>query len=330
VNDQPQPVVSVCMSAYNTEEFVAAAIESVLGQSLVDVEVVVLDNASSDGTWERIQAVSDPRVRSIRVERNLGASGGRAFAIEHARGVWVAVLDSDDWMDANRLERLVKLGDAEGADIVADDVHLIDDGAAVPWGTLFTSRVDQPVPRTIDATAFVASDRWLQPGLRLGLTKPLFRRSFLVQHPTLRPDPRLTVVHDFWWVLECLLAGASMVLTPEAGYYYRAREGQLVTSGVELITLEQQIDMVTRTLARPEVRADPHLRAALEESRQGWERANAYMGFLGALRAHHVGDAARIARSHPRVLVTLARNLPSWLRRRLARDRFASHMTRRF
>lgn len=325
------PTVSICMSAYNTADYVAQALQSTLDQSLDDIEIVVLDNASTDGTSARIEAFADPRIRLLRVDENLGAAGGRRHTIEHARGDWIAVLDSDDWMDPNRLERLVALGDAVGADVVADDLHLIDDGDTEPWGTLFTSGGPGLADVTVvDAATFVRSDRWLEPGLRLGLVKPLFRRSFIGDDPTLLPDPTLQVVHDFWWVFEALMAGATMVLSPTPGYYYRARAGQLVASGHELHTLEQQIARARRALGRPEVVADHELVDALDGSLERWVKAQDYMVFLHALRTRHVGSALGQAARRPRVVSTLVRNAPGWVTRRLGRDDFADHLTHRY
>jgi len=331
VATDPAPAVSVCMSAYNTEAYVGRAIESVLEQTISDVELVVLDNASTDGTWETISSYAEPRLQPHRVDENLGASGGRAFAIERAKGRWVAVLDSDDWMDPARLERLVNLGDETGADIVADDVHLIDDGSTEPWSTLFSvgaGGLEQV--RRIDAAAFVESDRWTRPGLRLGLTKPLFRGTFLDAHPDIRPDPDLTIVHDFWWVLDALIAGADLCLTPEPGYYYRARAGQLVASDLEEATLDQQIEMADRTLEMPQVRADAALTAALRKSRQVWYDARSFVALRRALRDRRFREAAHVCRAHPPAMKTALASAPGWLRRKLSRDDFASHMTRRF
>ena len=100
------PTISVVMSAFNNAEFVDAAIESVLGQSFFDFELIVIDDGSTDGTGELLQqfADSDCRVRLIRREnRGLTVSLNEGLAL--ARGEFVARMDADDVALRDRFER---------------------------------------------------------------------------------------------------------------------------------------------------------------------------------------------------------------------------------
>ncbi|HVN31928.1 MAG TPA: glycosyltransferase family A protein [Thermoanaerobaculaceae bacterium] len=93
------PLVSVLMTAYNRERYIAAAIESVLAQSMPDFELVVVDDCSSDGTVAVAQGYTrDPRVRVVRNERNLGDYPNRNRASALARGEFLKYHDSDDLM----------------------------------------------------------------------------------------------------------------------------------------------------------------------------------------------------------------------------------------
>jgi len=129
------PPVSVVIPAYNHERFVTAAIESVLAQSFPDFELVVVDDASSDGTWEIVAAVRDPRMRGVRHATNLGAHASLNEGIAESRGRLVAVLNSDDVFHPGRLARLVAVAhEALGNDFFAfTDVDFIDAaGASAP------------------------------------------------------------------------------------------------------------------------------------------------------------------------------------------------------
>ena len=92
------PIVSVLMTSYNREKFIAEAIESVLHSSLTDFELIIVDDASRDRTVEiarRYQA-RDPRIRLYVNERNLGDYANRNRAASYARGKYLKYLDSDD------------------------------------------------------------------------------------------------------------------------------------------------------------------------------------------------------------------------------------------
>jgi glycosyltransferase involved in cell wall biosynthesis len=91
--------ISVLMPAHNAEETLGMAIESVLAQNWTNLELVVVDDGSTDGTWAIIQAYAarDARVVALKHERNRGAYAARNTALREATGDFVTVHDSDDW-----------------------------------------------------------------------------------------------------------------------------------------------------------------------------------------------------------------------------------------
>ncbi|MCZ6782766.1 MAG: glycosyltransferase family 2 protein [Proteobacteria bacterium] len=109
-----EPVVTVCIPTFDRERTVGAAIESVLAQTFEDFELLVLDDASTDGTVALASsyARSDPRVRVVPGERNAGTGVMRQRGLELARGHYVANLDSDDRAHPERLARQVAYLDA--------------------------------------------------------------------------------------------------------------------------------------------------------------------------------------------------------------------------
>ena len=222
--------VSVIIPAYNTAQYIQQAIASLLSQTLENLEIVVVDDCSTDNTVEVIQSFDDPRLRLLLNEHNLGAGGARNRALRAATGKWVAVLDSDDWYAPERLSRLVEVAEQKNADFVADDLYLVEDGSSDPWGTVITTSGQQLSSVTqINAADFIYSDIPGEGGLRLGFSKPLFRRDFLVKH-NIAYDESIKVTQDFWLDMDCFLHGAQFFLIPEPYYFYRSRPGSLVSS----------------------------------------------------------------------------------------------------
>lgn len=94
----PAPMVSVLMTAYNREDHIAESIESVLASDYPDFELIITDDGSKDNTVAiaRSYAAKDPRVKVFQNEKNLGDYPNRNRCAEHATGVYIKYLDSDD------------------------------------------------------------------------------------------------------------------------------------------------------------------------------------------------------------------------------------------
>lgn len=119
------PRVSVIIPAYNHERFVGAAVESVLAQTMRDLELIVIDDGSGDGTGRVVQGFADPRLRYVWQE-NADAYNALNHGLRLARGEFVAILNSDDVYALNRLERLLAEQARSGAACLFTDVQPID------------------------------------------------------------------------------------------------------------------------------------------------------------------------------------------------------------
>ena len=126
------PRVSVVIPTYNCAHYLGQAIDSVLGQSYTDLEVIVVDDGSRDNTAE-VAAAYGPRIRYMRQE-NSGLPAARNRAIEAAGGELIALLDADDWWEPNKLQAQVEMIDADGeVALVYTDLRVIyDDGRVIP------------------------------------------------------------------------------------------------------------------------------------------------------------------------------------------------------
>lgn len=102
------PLISVNLPTFNRASFVAQAMDSVLRQTFANWELNVVDNCSTDGTWEIISSYKDSRIRTYRNEENKGMVFSWNRLVQLSRGQYVCYLADDDWFAPNRLERLLK------------------------------------------------------------------------------------------------------------------------------------------------------------------------------------------------------------------------------
>ncbi|MBN2446897.1 MAG: glycosyltransferase family 2 protein [Phycisphaerae bacterium] len=109
------PTVSIVFPVYNAIRFLEEAVRSVFAQSLTDWELIAVDDASTDGSWEYLQRIDDSRVRLARNDRNRRHPVTVNRAIDMARGKWIARMDADDIIFPERLERQVNALEANPA-----------------------------------------------------------------------------------------------------------------------------------------------------------------------------------------------------------------------
>lgn len=126
---KPMPLVSVIMPAYNAARFVEQALDSVLAQTVSDLEIIVIDDGSVDNTREIISryARQDSRIRVLLNEENMGVARTRNRGLELVTGRYVALLDSDDYWEPRMLEKMVARAEETGADIIYCSYALVDE-----------------------------------------------------------------------------------------------------------------------------------------------------------------------------------------------------------
>lgn len=123
------PVMTVVIAAYNDKEHLPDAMTSVLNQTLTAIELIVVDDASTDGTYEAAKALAltDDRVQVHRMEKNTGGAGApRNRGISAASGEYVTFLDSDDQLERHACANLARAGLRDGSDIVLGKVRRFD------------------------------------------------------------------------------------------------------------------------------------------------------------------------------------------------------------
>src|SRR5262245_44849714 len=128
-----RPLVTIAIPTYNrAEATLSAALQSALDQTYHNIEVIVSDNASVDGTEALIRGYADSRIRYIRHPKNIGANNNFNFCVGEARGSYFLLLHDDDLIDADFVESCMNaVADDTGVGIIRTALRVIDGDGAV-------------------------------------------------------------------------------------------------------------------------------------------------------------------------------------------------------
>ncbi len=135
------PQISIIIPTYNRVKLIINALNSIFNQTFQDYEILIIDDASTDTTEQVIKELNHPKVKYLKLEENSGQCIARNFGTRHAKGDYLAFLDSDDEWLPNKLENQMNLFEKEGSDrlgavygysyqkdVIKDETYLSDSG----------------------------------------------------------------------------------------------------------------------------------------------------------------------------------------------------------
>ena len=206
-----EPLVSFLLPAYNAEDTVVQAIDSILGQRGAPFELVIVDDGSTDGTADRIaEAIEgDMRVRFIQQE-NQGTGGALRTAIQHAKGQWFIMSGADDWFPPDSLERRIAfMQDNPGYAIYSTAFYYVYDNGTQEvfpaWDTVRSVTFEQEIEFPwINGLSLFSREAYEAVG---GFDSRFYNEDY-----------------DLW--LRILLNGYRHIFQPEPLAYYRIHSSQ--------------------------------------------------------------------------------------------------------
>ena len=312
------PLVSVIVPVHNGSAYVENAIDSALSQLDCDLEIVVIDDASRDRTREIIakRLSNEPRLRLVSLSGHGGPSVARNAGIAAASGTWIALLDADDLFEPGRLARLLTAAETSNADVVCDNLLVVDEGTGRECRTMFA---EGDLPAQIDARKFVIGnmpDR-ARPRRSLGFLKPMIRANFIAQHG-LRYNESLSFAEDYEFLMRVLIAGACCVTVPQAGYVYTVRQHSLTAlhGAADLALLCAADESLLRL---PSVEADHSLRLEVERHLVSSRQRLHWVLFIDSYKRRSAPDLLRAIGHSPPVFAYVLRQCVEEAGRRLWR-----------
>ena len=214
---EPAPKISVIVPVYKVEKYLPECIESVLAQTFPDFEMILVDDGSPDNSGAICDdyAARDPRIRVFHKE-NGGVSSARNLGLDHARGEWIAFVDSDDTVGEKYLEHLWGDGPAAGTLIFSGLTYLDEKG------------------RETRRLQFAAGTRPVREAFR---EEQLYRCGYpfsklydarVVARERLRFDPEISMAEDMILMADYLRFASSVVFRADSSdYRYWFRSGSL-------------------------------------------------------------------------------------------------------
>ncbi len=266
--------VTVLMTLYNKGPFVAEAVKSVLNSTFTDFELLVVDDASTDGGIAIVKGFTDPRVRILESAANMGRGAAANRGYDAALGEYVAVMDADDQMLPERLAKQVAFMDAHP-----------EVGVSSTWMQSFGA-TDAVLEKPI--TDAEIRCRMLL-GLRLSYTACIIRRSVLEDH-AVRCDPTwLTPGMDHLFLLKLGLH-AQYANIPEALTLYRVGEQNMDHGRDRTADRRLMLRETFRLLSIPASQEEVDLHLMLDNLHTippTPERVRALAAWLKRLKAHN-------------------------------------------
>jgi glycosyltransferase involved in cell wall biosynthesis len=207
-------MVSIIITAYNIEEYVEQAIRSCIKQTFQDIEIIVVEDCSTDTTKSIIKNLmkEDSRIRLIENDKNYGAGQSRRNGLDAAKGEYFLLLDGDDWIEADFIDTLYQKAIETDADVVSGGIKVLREEGAydiTSYGNTITEGYDKVLKFWKERIVFMNNKL-----IRLSLHEkvPYCTRRFVEDTPVIIP---------------MLFFANKVVYVDNIGYNYRMQENSL-------------------------------------------------------------------------------------------------------
>lgn len=215
-------LVSVIIPVYKTEKYLSECLDSVVNQTLRDIEIICLNDASPDNSFEIIKSYADKdsRIIVVNFEQNKGVSCARNTAIDLAKGKYIAFIDSDDWVDKNYLKSMFDVIEETNSEIVINR-------------KVYRFKNDNLKPYNYDKMSDIKDDSYI--GIESDIQNvfyvpwsKLFKTDFIKKYNIKFPENY--VYEDTFFHYTAFINAKKVYMFTGDAYYYRDREDSITSN----------------------------------------------------------------------------------------------------
>lgn len=229
------PLVSVIVPVFNTASYLEACLDSLASQTITNIEVIVVDDCSTDDSRKLFDAYrGNPHFHFFLHEVNSGLAATRNTGMKQARGLFIAFVDSDDWISADHFERLLSADTNNTADIICGGFTKVSHQGEELYRQPFPAGHDSTVPGRTLINSLVDPSRM---ELLWYAWRNLYRRD-LLNRAGIQFDPSIRLGEDSLFNLLCFQSAGSIVVSDDCGYFYRSNPDSLTGSRAKPYLLE--------------------------------------------------------------------------------------------
>lgn len=236
-NKMDKPKVSVIIPAYNVEDYIDKAINSILEQTYENVELIVVNDGSTDNTLKVISAYSNIKNVKILTQKNAGVSKARNRGIEHATGEYCVFLDGDDWVDKRLIEKMIdavisyRNDGNEGTFLLAENCHFI-----MTDGKNQDNRITK-ANAGLENCIISSKEALLETGTSKYILQSVWCKLFSVQvirENNLQFDSNYSNGEDGLFTFRYLMSVDEFIYVNHKDWYILVRNGSVTRSGFNL------------------------------------------------------------------------------------------------
>lgn len=253
-------MISVIIPVYNVENYIEQCIQSVLYQSYQNIEIIMVDDGSTDSSGKLCDeyALKDSRIHVIH-KNNEGLVVARKIGLEYSSGEYVTYVDGDDWIDKTTYESMMRDMEENSSDIVIyAHYESLGDSDKPIYHNIPKGYHDKASLTENVYPAMIAGEEFFEWKLFTSVCDKLFKREILIK-TQLDVDERITIGEDIACVIPAMFEANSVYVSDKCYYHYRQSTSSMVKKIVDTDEERNKYDILTRFLTNSIVRYNNNL-----------------------------------------------------------------------